>query len=209
MKKAIYRENVRRRADVLTALIFRTGVLVSVLSSAATLGVAFYHLSQGLMHAFQEPHHASELISAVEIFLLSPLPYLVLRSLGRYAEDFYYFHALKPSTRASLIDTKCFMVGLLFTMLIAHFVGRFISSADRKLSTESAPLEINFSVINLKDTATTEIAPIMATTDALFGCAILLILILFYYRLEIAHGHTVKAETDEEFLHRVNSGKSS
>ena len=241
-KRGLYRENFRRRADLLLAVFMRIGVLVSAFFALATLWIAFCHLAAGLSHARTSVHGAADIIGAVEIFLLSPLPYLVLRSLGNYAEDFFYYQELKPSTKRSLIETKGFMVALLFTMLIANFVGRYIRStpdASEHRDAPTAAVQANTGgavasaneknhAEQLSDESTTSngdsaaTAPqkkdsavlgaakttiVMPIQDAIFACAILLILILFYTRLEQSYIESAKTETDEEFFKRISTNR--
>lgn len=104
------------------------------------------------------------LTNSLEFFLLAPLAYLLLRTLGNYLGDLLESPTGQPKegTSEALISVKALSTGLLIAMLATNLVGDFLTG--KNLSAETFPW-----------------------IKTLSGCALLLVLTLYFSVLHKDH----------------------
>jgi uncharacterized membrane protein YqjE len=74
----------------------------------------------------------STLMDSLEFYLLAPLGYILLRTLGNYMFDFAIELDGQPKGRSlsALMSVKALSMGLLIAVLATHLVSLFLEPAD-------------------------------------------------------------------------------
>lgn len=123
--------------------LLRLAGALSLLIIAVVLAMGFWRMVEGSCEFFgvtlheHEPvnRHAAtaKLVSGLEFFLLAPLAYLQLRTLGNYVSQIQASAEGRPdaSVTRALMSVKALSVGLLITILATHTVGTFLEAEGR------------------------------------------------------------------------------
>ena len=195
-KRNLFNHNARRLSDLLMTMIIRIGVIVAVITSAFTLLLGFKYIFSVLTGMLwikkdDEMAHAkaiAHLVASLEMFLLAPLPFLILRSLARYGEDLYKYRRLQNATKIALLETKSLAAALVFMMLATNLVGKFLNQgaphAPHTLAPQAQASDSHSPSVAPVASGDIKGHPIFTGADGFIAIGTLAILLLFFHMLE-------------------------
>jgi hypothetical protein len=161
-----------KRGDEIALLICRAASFAALLGLFAFILMGLVSMLHGsavyvgwggiFFKDVSAPDHGkaiSEIVGSLEYFLLAPLPYLILRTVGNYCKDLMDSPdgRAKDETMRALLAVKCLIGGLLIAILSTNLLTIFLAST----SSGEFP-----------------------TVKVLAGCAVICVLTLYIFVLE-------------------------
>lgn len=105
---------------------------IAAIGMVGVFVVAIWNLGTSVYHgigALDSHKTMTEGLQALELFILAPLPYLLMLGLGRYVDTLAHSKDAKAA-KMELLDFKAFEVALFIAIIAAYLIGQLFSNLD-------------------------------------------------------------------------------